>query len=68
MKKKTGITCLFVDIGGVLLTDGWGHKSRKLAAKTFNLDIDEINDRHNMILDTYEIGKLTIEDYLNRSR
>jgi putative hydrolase of the HAD superfamily len=66
MKNKNGITCLFVDIGGVLLTDGWGHKSRKLAAKTFNLVLNEINDRHNMILDTYEMGKLTIEEYLGR--
>jgi HAD superfamily hydrolase (TIGR01509 family) len=66
MKKNSSITTLFLDIGGVLLTDGWGHGSRKLAAKTFDLDLDEIDDRHNTILDTYEIGKLTIEEYLNR--
>ena len=65
MKKKTGIKSLFVDIGGVLLTDGFGHQSRKLAAKTFNLKLDEINCRHNMILDTYELGKLTIDEYLS---
>jgi putative hydrolase of the HAD superfamily len=66
MKKKTAITCVFLDIGGVLLTDGWSHVSRKLAAKTFDLNLEEINDRHNMILDTYEIDKLTLEEYLSR--
>lgn len=66
MKKSSSITALFLDIGGVLLTDGWGHSSRKLAAKTFDLDINEIDDRHNMILDTYEMGKLTLEEYLSR--
>lgn len=65
MRKKTVIDCLFVDIGGVLLTDGWGHVSRKLAAKTFDLDLKEINDRHNMVLDIYELGKLTIAEYLS---
>ncbi|MCE5339506.1 MAG: HAD hydrolase-like protein [Planctomycetaceae bacterium] len=65
MKNSSLITMLFVDIGGVLLTDGLGHVSRKLAAKTFGLNLKEINDRHNMILDTYEIDKLTLEEYLN---
>ena len=29
---------MFLDIGGVLLTDGWQTASRKLAAKAFRLD------------------------------
>jgi putative hydrolase of the HAD superfamily len=66
MKKGSSIKALFVDIGGVLLTDGWGHVSRKLAAKTFNLNPEEIESRHNQIFDTYELGKLTIEEYLSR--
>jgi len=33
MKVKTEIKYLFVDIGGVLLTDGWVHKSRKTRGK-----------------------------------
>jgi hypothetical protein len=32
MKKATSITCLFLDIGGVLLTNGWDHHARKRAA------------------------------------
>jgi len=66
MKKATAITCVFLDIGGVLLTDGWGHVSRKLAAKAFDLNPEEMESRHNQAFDTYELGKLTIEEYLSR--
>ena len=38
MKRSTGITTLFLDIGGVLLTDGWGNQYRTLAARTFDLN------------------------------
>ena len=65
MKKSSSITALFLDIGGVLLTDGWDHHARKRAAKAFGLNIKEMDDRHNMIIDTYEIGKLTLEEYLD---
>jgi len=65
MKKATAITCLFVDIGGVLLTDGWSHVSSKLVAKAFRLNLEELNKRHNDALDTYELGMLTLEEYLN---
>ena len=65
MKKATAITCVFLDIGGVLLSDGWGHESRQLAAKTFRLNSKEIETRHNQIFDTYELGKLTIAEYLD---
>jgi len=66
MKREIPITTLFVDIGGVLLTDGWVHEFRKLAAKTFHLDLEEMEKRHNQSFDTYELDKLTIEEYLNR--
>lgn len=66
MKKSSSITALFLDIGGVLLTDGWGHVSRKLAAKAFDLNPKEMESWHNQAFDTYELGKLTIEEYLSR--
>ncbi len=66
MKEKTRIKYLFVDIGGVLLSDGWVHEFRKLAAKKFDLDAEEMEKRHNQAFDTYEEGKLTITEYLNR--
>ena len=66
MKKPTPITCLFLDIGGVLLTDGWDHHARKRAATKFDLDLGEIEERHHLTFDTYEVGKLTLDQYLGR--
>jgi len=67
MKKATEITCVFLDIGGVLLTDGWDHHARKRAATNFKLKFSEMEDRHHLMFETYELGKLTIEEYLNRT-
>ncbi|MGD1002674.1 MAG: HAD family hydrolase [Candidatus Brocadiia bacterium] len=66
MSKATAITCLFLDIGGVLLTDGWDHHARKRAATHFRLKWTEMEDRHRLTSDTYEEGKLTLEEYLDR--
>jgi len=66
MKKATAITCVFLDIGGVLLTDGWDHHARKRAATNFKLALTEMNVRHHLVFETYEEGKLTLEEYLNR--
>ena len=66
MKKATEITCMFLDIGGVLLTDGWDHHARKRAATRFKLELPEMEDRHHLTFDTYEEGKLTLEEYLGR--
>ncbi len=67
LASKSLITCLFVDIGGVLLSDGWDHFSRALAAKKFGLNSDEMDIRHNQTFYTFEIGKITIDEYLNRT-
>jgi HAD superfamily hydrolase (TIGR01509 family) len=67
MKKGTAITCLFLDVGGVLLTNGWDHHARRRAAATFKLEFAEMEDRHHLTFDTYEEGKLALEEYLNRA-
>ena len=64
MKRSAPITALFLDIGGVLLTDGWDHHARKRAANHFKLELTEMEDRHHLTFDTYEEGKLTLEEYL----
>ncbi len=66
MKKSSPIRCLFVDIGGVLLTNGWDHEARARAAEHFALDPDEMAHRHHLTFDTLETGKLSLEDYLKR--
>jgi len=57
---------LFFDIGGILLSNGWGHQSRKLASEKFGLDYNEINELHNFIFNVFEIGSITLDEYLDR--
>lgn len=64
--KNNSITTLFLDIGGVLLSNGWGKDARKKAVEHFNLNHEEINERHHLTFDTYEEGKLTLKEYLHR--
>ncbi len=66
MTPHSSITTLFLDIGGVLLTNGWDHNSRTRAADKYGLDYDEMNERHHLTFDTYEEGKLGLDEYLNR--
>jgi len=66
MKKLIPVTTLFLDIGGVMLSNGWGHESRRAAAHVFNLDYDEMEERHHVIQITYEEGKITLNEYLKR--
>jgi putative hydrolase of the HAD superfamily len=64
MVKK--ISALFLDIGGVLLTNGWDHHSRNKAIEQFHLDAQEVNARHALMFDTYEIGHLSLDVYLEK--
>jgi len=64
--KTCEIKTLFLDIGGVLLTNGWGHESRKMAVERFGLNEDELEDKHERSFDTYELGKMTLNEYLDR--
>ncbi|WP_343693697.1 HAD family hydrolase [Chitinophaga sp.] len=66
MQHSAKITTLFLDIGGVLLSNGWDRAARKEAAKVFDLDIIELEERHHLTFDTYEEGKLTLDEYLTR--
>ena len=56
---------LFFDIGGVLLSNGWGHESREAAAKHFGFDYTEMNYLHEFIFNVYEIGSINLDEYLD---
>ena len=56
---------LFSDIGGVLLTNGWGQESREAAAKKFGIEYNEMDLLHDFIFNVWEMGKISIDDYLN---
>lgn len=60
------ITTIFLDIGGVMLTNGWDRHSRQKACDEFHLDFAEMDERHHLTFDTYEEGKLTLDEYLKR--
>jgi putative hydrolase of the HAD superfamily len=64
MKQLLPITTLFVDVGGVLLTNGWDHLERRRAAKHFKLNWAEMDERHRLVFETHEEGKMPFEEYL----
>lgn len=61
------ITTLFWDIGGVILTNGWDHVSRKLAAEKFRLDEEDFRDRHDLSFPALDSGFISINEYLDRT-
>lgn len=60
------VSCLFLDIGGVLLSNGWGHEFRHQAAEHFHLDVDEMESRHRPIFPIYEKGEISLDEYLDK--
>ncbi len=66
MDRPFDISVLFLDIGGLILTNGWDRAMRRRAAETFGLDFEEMNERHNLTFDTYERGLLSLDEYLQR--
>jgi putative hydrolase of the HAD superfamily len=66
MRKNAPITALFLDIGGVLLTNGWDHHARRRAVKNFKLSWVEVEERHALNFETHEEGRMTFEKYLDR--
>jgi len=66
MKISPPITTLFLDIGGVLLTNGWDREARLRAAQEFHLDYQDLDERHHLTFDIYEAGKLSLDEYLQR--
>jgi putative hydrolase of the HAD superfamily len=60
------ITALFLDVGGVLLSNGWDHHARRRAAKHFKLRWTEMEERHGLNFETHEEGRMTFEAYLSR--
>ena len=61
------ISAIFWDVGGVLLTNAWDHAQRKKVLVQFNLDEEEFQDRHEMLVSSLERGKITLDQYLDRT-
>lgn len=62
--ETSAIKIIFFDIGGVLLSNAWGHESRQEAAKKFDLDYEELDELHHFVFNVYEMGQITLDEYL----
>ena len=60
------VSALFWDLGGVILTNAWDRNSRMKAVENFHLDRDDFEDRHELLLNAFETGQITLDEYLNR--
>jgi putative hydrolase of the HAD superfamily len=63
--ETTSIKVLFFDIGGVLLTNGWGHEAREEAAQKFGLNYAEVKELHTFIFNVYEAHGVDLEEYID---
>jgi|ERR1035441_5031070 putative hydrolase of the HAD superfamily len=63
----TRTTTLFFDVGGVILTNGWDCPARCQAAEHFGLDWDEFEERHELMVSDFEIGRKVLKEYLDRT-
>jgi len=61
------ISAIFWDVGGVLLSNAWDHEQRQQTLKQFNLDEVEFESRHEMLVSSFERGKITLHEYLERT-
>lgn len=61
------IRTFFLDVGGVLGTNGWDRYMRKAAAEKFGLDLADLDLRHKQTFGTYEEGKITLDEYIVRT-
>jgi putative hydrolase of the HAD superfamily len=61
------IRAIFWDVGGVLLTNAWDHVERTETLDRFHLDQAEFHDRHEIEVDSFERGKITLDEYLDRT-
>jgi putative hydrolase of the HAD superfamily len=64
-KTMHNIKLLFLDIGGVLLSDGWNHTSRMEAITKFGLESVQFQKDHAVAFPLFENGKLTLAQYLD---
>lgn len=58
---------IFWDVGGVLLTNAWDHTQRAQALAQFHLDPEEFQARHELLVSPFERGKITLDEYLDRT-
>lgn len=58
---------IFFDVGGVILTNGWDRPARRTTVERFGINFAEFDARHQRVVDDFEIGRLTLDEYLDRT-
>jgi putative hydrolase of the HAD superfamily len=61
------IQAIFWDVGGVLLSNAWDHDERRRTLEHFDLDADAFQARHEMVVSSFERGKISLEEYLRQT-
>jgi putative hydrolase of the HAD superfamily len=61
------VETLFWDNGGVILSNGWDRAARMEAVEKFHLDWDDFEDRHELMLNAFETGQASLDQYLQRT-
>jgi putative hydrolase of the HAD superfamily len=61
------VETLFWDNGGVILSNGWDRAARMEAVEKFHLDWDDFEDRHELMLNAFETGQASLDEYLQRT-
>ena len=61
------ISAIFWDVGGVLLSNAWDREQRQRTLQHFDLDEVEFDDRHEMLVSSLERGKISLQEYLERT-
>lgn len=63
----SAISAIFWDVGGVLLSNAWDRTERAAALEHFRLDQEEFHARHEMVVSSFERGKISLDEYLDRT-
>lgn len=51
----------------MLLTNAWDRHEREQAVSRFQLDAVDFQDRHEMLVSSFERGKISLDEYLKRT-
>jgi putative hydrolase of the HAD superfamily len=61
------VRAIFWDVGGVILSNAWDHTERAAAFQHFGIDEAEFQPRHEMVVSSFERGKISLDEYLDRT-
>lgn len=64
--SKSRTKTIFFDVGGVCLTNGWNEEARRKAETLFALDAGEMERRHRPLLEGFERGEISLNEYLDQ--